>query len=550
MEITSSWVKPPLQVGGLDHLAVQAPGINIYGRLLPGITNVTDRARYYSFYPWLIWSFDRRGYRKFDDEFKERLRRADCLFTLIAERHAYLTGADYEDHAGAMVGSNTLARVAKALGPSDTVTLSNYSKREGAKARYFKNPLGGLGQYYLGVLRELEILGGDTSDGVKYTRQIGKDIAEHVNTGFDGDLFLSLVKSDSVTSQQLDALSTACPCQLRNNPAEVNFLVDLFFARGRFHAPEALSRRHTLQSILHLSTLLSANNDQISEAKFRACTYSNGLPNNQLWATPDSLAQNRARWSVYARHELLSVATQGLFYALLDGYEESGHRFQASPQLVDWFISTPEIQEALAAIGAKKRFSQIIETTGARLPPLTNWSDPKHEIQLTELLVQFCRNYKSAENRRHIVAAALLVLISLAQRLSTENRAYGDLVFEDGYFNHYPINLQSFQSHVANTWSSMTAAEVLKWLLLHWGIDNHLRVALRKLRTSSQSTFRIRPSDHGLDVTEIPRAVHTQPRFKQALRILKDLGILRRVNSGHWTPSERGISLLELGNAP
>lgn len=51
MEIVTAWVKPPIQIRGLDHLGVQAPCINIYGRLLPGITNVTDRARYYSFYP-------------------------------------------------------------------------------------------------------------------------------------------------------------------------------------------------------------------------------------------------------------------------------------------------------------------------------------------------------------------------------------------------------------------------------------------------------------------------------------------------------------------
>ena len=87
MQITSAWVKPPLQIGGLDHLAVQAPCINIYSRLIPGITNVTDRARYYSFYPWLIWAFDQAGIRDFDEEFIELFRRADCLFTLIAERY-------------------------------------------------------------------------------------------------------------------------------------------------------------------------------------------------------------------------------------------------------------------------------------------------------------------------------------------------------------------------------------------------------------------------------------------------------------------------------
>ncbi len=69
MEALTAGVKPPRQMGGLDHLAVQAPCINIYGRLLPGITNVTDRARYYTFYPWLIWALEKAGYSTFDEKF-------------------------------------------------------------------------------------------------------------------------------------------------------------------------------------------------------------------------------------------------------------------------------------------------------------------------------------------------------------------------------------------------------------------------------------------------------------------------------------------------
>ena len=96
MQIETAWVKPPPQVGGLDHLAVQAPCINIYGRMLPGITNVTDRARYYSFYPWLIWAFDQEGFRKYDDEFIERFRRADC--GVGGRQHA--AGAQKPRHRG------------------------------------------------------------------------------------------------------------------------------------------------------------------------------------------------------------------------------------------------------------------------------------------------------------------------------------------------------------------------------------------------------------------------------------------------------------------
>jgi hypothetical protein len=43
------WVKPPDAIVGLDHLAVTS----LYDKMLPGITNATDRARDYSFYPIL-----------------------------------------------------------------------------------------------------------------------------------------------------------------------------------------------------------------------------------------------------------------------------------------------------------------------------------------------------------------------------------------------------------------------------------------------------------------------------------------------------------------
>lgn len=550
MEITTAWVKPPPQITGLDHLAVQAPCISIYGRLLPGITNVTDRARYYSFYPWLIWSFDQHGFTKYGDEFKERFRRADCLFSLIAERHSIHAGGDYEVHAGAMVGSNTLGPVAKELNSGDQLTLSDYSLREGAKARYFKNPLGGLGQYYLGVLRELSIIGGDTATGVKYSREVGQLIAERMEAGFDGELFMSVVEADSVTTEQLDALSPLCPCQLHRNIGEEEILNELFFARNSFYDVEALPRRRTLQSILQLAKLLNNEGSELTEATFRACSYSGGLPSGKLWYTPESLAPNREKWATYSRNELMSVAVQGLFYALLDAYEESALRFDSSAQVVDWFLQEPETQAALEEIGADLPFSQLMSNASSKLPQLPQWKDPAHEVQFAELVVKLCRTKKSPDNRRLIVAAALRILTALAQRQDGQVNPYGNIVFEENYFLYYPINLRSFIFHKIDTWQSLETRDFLRWLLLHWGIDTHLRVALRKLRGQSQSTFRIRPSDDGLEVTGVPAAVHTRPRFNQAVRILKDIGALTKNESGMWIPSSSGEAILELGDAP
>ena len=552
MAIETAWVKPPEQVGGLDHLAVQAPCINIYARLLPGITNVTDRARYYSFYPWLIWAFDRAGLTIFDDDFIERFRRADVLFTLIAVRHAVLVGDRYEDHAGATVGSSTLYDVGKNLEHGQGIRISDYSLRKGAKARYFANKFGGLGQYYLGVLRELEILDGDTKQGFRYTRQVGQIIAEQLEEGFDGKLFLSAVDADYVTAEQLDELSSLSPSQLENNPGEQKILGDLFFARGQFFDEEALPRRRTLQSLLQLSDLLDQNDHELSLGTFRACVYSGALPDGSVWLVPDSLSINRKKWQTYARNELLSISVQGMFHVLLDAYEESGLRFDASKQVVDWFLETAEAKEVLEKLNPQQSYADYLKNAFQALPELESWQSENHEVQLTDLTVRLsARNAnKSPQNRAAILLASFKTLTALALRRSGAPDPYGDLHFPDRYLAYYPINLRTLDFHLDHTWPALSVREVFDWLLLNWGVDAHLRVGLRKLRGQSKSTFRIRPSDRGMEVIAVPPAVHTSPRFSQAVRILKDLGAFELTDSGRWRPSAFGREMMEIGDAP
>ena len=325
----------------------------------------------------------------------------------------------------------------------------------------------------------------------------------------------------------------------------------LFFARGDFYDTEALPRRRTLQSILQLAGLLGDQGAELNESIFRSCSYSGTLPNGKLWKVPASLGANRTKWAIYARNELLSVAVQGLFYVLLDAYEESGFRFGSSKLLVDWYMKEPETRSALRILGSKKPFSRLVSASGEWLAPMKQWKVRKqHEIQCAEEIVQLCRSPKGADTRRRVLIDSLRIIIALAARRGDSASGYGDLVFDEEYFRYYTINLRAFQYHSSRTWTSLTAHEVLRWLLIDWGVEVHLRVALRKLRGQSQSTFRIRPSDRGMEVTEVPAAVHTRPRFNQALRILKDIGALEKSASDRWVPSATGASMLELGDAP
>ena len=544
MEVVTAWVKSPPQVGGLDHLAVQAPCINIYGRLLPGITNVTDRARYYSFYPWLIWTLEQQGYRQYNDTFIDRFRKGDCLFTLIAEHHAQVSSDERENHAGALIGSNNLRQPIGKIREGESVRLSDYAHREERRTRYFKNTLGGLGQYYLGPFSELQILDGTARTGVKYTKQIGQQLAEAMDIAVDRKLFMETIEEDVVTPERLEQLYRFCPCQLEQSQREHRLLCDLFFVRSQFYHEDALPRRRTLQLLLHLADALAEERIALGISTFRGCVYSGSLPNGATWNIPERLQQNRKHWGIYQRNELLSIAVQGLFFILLDAYNGSDLTFSSTAELCAWFASGPEMQRVSDVFDINAYFEQITEVSRHWLPDLCDWQHPDHEIRLAEFIINRCRQHQGENamtNRAEILIAALKILIALRIREETFE-GYGNLGLYGNYLVDYPINLLNFLKYSQNEWSSLSLRELVIWLCSRWGVDAHLQVALRKLRWQSKATFRIRPSEYGLEVIEIPLAVHTSPRFNQAFRILRDLGVLVRADTV-WVTSELGQQL-------
>jgi len=240
--LTTAWVKPPNQITGLDHLGVQAISVALYERLLPGITNVTDRAAYFSFYPWFLSSMQGAGNIKRDD-FLEYFRRADCLFTLIGARHGH--GQEESIHGARLVGRNVLLPALERMLDGKTVRLSTFATREESSDRYFKNPLGGLGQYYLGTLRDLRILRGDLREGVKFTDQCGRPLAEAFTLRAEKDRFWRAIKKDVIDVGTLDDLIDFCPCMLKENPVELDLLTNLFInVPGIFQSDDGQRRQH------------------------------------------------------------------------------------------------------------------------------------------------------------------------------------------------------------------------------------------------------------------------------------------------------------------
>lgn len=545
MKVETAWVAPPQSIGGLDHLGTQAPCVLIYGQLLPGITNVTDRARYYSLYPWLIWSFEQRYPLNDEARFVEYFRRADCLFTLISERHARITDHDNERHGIAMVGRVQLLQALDRLEAGEALNLSDYTSQKSAH-RYFKNPMGGLGQYYAGTLAGLKLMDPSTKPWIKYTKEHGAPLAEQVNSSTPADRFWLVVENDEVKLADLDAMDAFCACRLSESLGECQTLTDIYFDRNNSHEPEGIQRKHSLGLILNLTRSLADGHD-LNESIFRACIYSGTLPGQKVWEVPESFQATLACWAIYQRNDLLSITCQTVLATALRELEPQNVADKITYGSVESFadaFSNGKISAAVAQTFGTNSFGSFLERLADAAPSIKYWESQEHEIQVAGRMMK-C--WAHADDSQTLIELSLTVLALLACRDDLSQSPYGGVAMPPEALTNYPINLASFRSRVAS-WRTMTIPEVIADLM-RWCLNTHLRVALRKLHQTGRSTFHMRPSERGLEVVgEIPPPANTRPRFSQAVQILHDIGALTRNSSKpnrQTIVSSYGVKLME-----
>ncbi len=548
----TGWVKTPKSKTGRDHLGAQGPCINMYGRLLPGITNVTDRARYYTFYPWFLWSSKKRYNDVTLDFLVDKYRRADCLFTLIAARHSRKLKENEDQHGAGMVGRDTLIPALSEVEESGVLKLSTYAtRRQDTPDRYFKNKFGGLGQYYAGPLLDLGVMDGSSKEGYNFTHERGTPLAEALDTGVNRELFFDTLDNDTVTLDLLDELSDFCPCRLVHNRAERCALQVLFFDRNDIYGDEGRQRRETLILLLYLIGELESKVSDPPEFDhffFRSAVYSGCLVHGVSWNIPTILKETCQKWKIYETNELFSIAMQGIFWFALKLLKEQP-TFETAEAFAEWFSSS-EIVKGTLNDSLDTVLSQAITAARKILIPLSEWEDPRHEITLGKSILDFYKSGKYEAPDPKMLEAALSILINLSARAVSSEKPYGNFDFSDDFFFYYPLNLNILRTCFFVDWGDLTIRDVIFRIVSSWAFETHFRVALRKLRYDSRDTFQVRPTETGLKWVADPQPVFTNPRFNQAIRMLWDIGAIVKKESGkHYNLTDLGRNLLDKTDA-
>jgi hypothetical protein len=135
-----------LQKRGLDPLGMQNAGVALYQQLLPGISNVTLRMRYYGLYCWLSDAYARLSGSTDPDEWRRWVRRCEAVYALAAS-HA--------DNEAGVAGVEWAAEVLKDT--DGEVDFADATLTTGQRL-YLRQPMGVFGGAYSSQLVEMGLM--------------------------------------------------------------------------------------------------------------------------------------------------------------------------------------------------------------------------------------------------------------------------------------------------------------------------------------------------------------------------------------------------------
>lgn len=264
---------------GLDPLGMQNTSVGLYQRLLPGISNVTLRIRYYGFYAWLSSIYAVRIRDTNPKTWQRFIRRAEALYALVSQRHGGEHGV-----AGILWAQRRLNGT-----PSFEISFADDAE-PGSPTHYLKQPWGAYGAAYASQLFEVGIFSAAEGHQIPVpSLQIGEALARAFAGGFGvlGDRYIDAIEQGVVSLDDLDAFMPMTPSSLAPDAGERQIYEDLLFAEAGLERAEDLDRRKSLLLILKLAQQLGSAPDTMD---VRWALYAGCLPDGTALAFRGSIS--------------------------------------------------------------------------------------------------------------------------------------------------------------------------------------------------------------------------------------------------------------------
>ncbi len=470
------------RIGGLDPLAMLAPIEACYGRLLPGISSVTVKFRYYAFFSWWIDEYTHGGMSTSSHEFEEHLRRGEALLALVSAYAHDEISAEFS--TSGVAGTEWASRMIEhSEGPIDFCEASSIDTPKGEKKRYldvhvFRAAYGSQ-MSAIGLLSRLH--GFD----VFAPTDLGKKMAavyRDANSKENLNLFRQIAKSGTTTKEELGLLVLMRAGNLKKDSVEENLLRDLLFGRCEV---ESKIRADTLIEILIAARDM---NKFPSQDDLRWLWFDNSPGDNH------PRRDCRLAWQYYQVGDSLRVCLEALLYKIAHILSNSDG--DQRPQDL-----TYEVCKDVPANVSFEDFFLSLEVASDGVD--------------TELLHR--RAVTSVSSMSDILSLLARVYVRWSDR--AKDLA---LVYPETERFITPISGLGF----LKSRKDESAQKVLRTFILEKVIRQHLWVATRKLHGQGNFTYVFEFEEGKLSVRSKGSTYSSGPRTATALRFLEEIGLI------------------------
>lgn len=319
MNYLPQWTRKVAMDGaGRDPLGLSRVSDSLTNFLLPAITTTTDRARYYSFYTWVIADIEaKRQSKAKHTKFEEEFLRRDAAFALASR-----------------LGKTTDLPVVGVRQVDATLASADEDDNLRTNFRILpSNGSGGYGQYYAGCLHTMDLVRSDEGGELIASPDRGAKLANAFASATARSRYLAedwrersrvpmAVLKQSSKHFSLDALS---------NPAaekEREMLISLFFDLGQKPtATRRLCRQATLGLFLHVlkscaKAGIEVTRRNVDEGAIFWPHYFSGIEDGdhgfQPYEPAPAFAEAHAFWRQFCAHQFLVYALEEFLAGVLD----------------------------------------------------------------------------------------------------------------------------------------------------------------------------------------------------------------------------------------
>ncbi|PZO49925.1 MAG: hypothetical protein DCF16_13810 [Alphaproteobacteria bacterium] len=487
---------------GLDPLGMQNSGILLYQALLPGISNVTLRVRYYGLYSWLSWIYAQRVGDTNLKSWQRFVRRAEALYALVAYQRGGETGV-----AGVQWAQTKLTN------KNEEVIAFADDAEPGSPTHYLVQAWGAYGAAYASQLFDAGVYSQAKGHDLPVpSREIGEGLA----CAFDQELgplaalLFEVIERGSVTRSELDTLKPITPSGIRIDSAERQLYQDMLFAHGELQRPPDIERRHTLLLILRLAEQLNRTptSNDVRWALYAGADKSD----NALTFEAGELEAQRQRWAIYQLNDLTHVCLEALLKYALDTLGEYPAGLTLARLIgiaVDGLLGTQE--------SATENWAALLKATAL---PANAWSSAEtmNESALSERVMQVARAVTLCKASDAWAALQLLAIVHQRARLARDgvSAAFGSL--DQSAFRSLYTEMRFLDQH-----EQLSFRDFVGQLIEERVIRRHMWIALRKFRFQGDYTFLFETDEGVVRVRAKDGPVFTNPRLSPAITFLDDI---------------------------